>query len=136
MLVKLIRRLRPKIGFTLIELLMTIIVLGIVAVPLSLLIFQHVQSTFQSQDHTFALNLARLEMEKVNNMAYANVTVGTFNFANYQGYPFDVTRTVTLIANTPPEGLKQVKVDVKKNASATILVSFITYLVASVTYGL
>ena len=123
-------------GFTLIELILTIIVVAIVAIPLSLLLFQHMDGVFQSQDYTMALNLARYEMERVNNMSYASVTVGTFNINNFQGYSYYLTRTVSLIQNTPPESLKQVRVDVRKSASSPILVSLITYLVANVIYGL
>jgi len=49
-------------GFTLIELLMTIVVVGIVAIPISLLINQHFTSAIQSSNYTAALNLARFEM--------------------------------------------------------------------------
>ena len=140
MLVRLAHKSLRKNGFTLIELMMTIIVTGIIAVPLSLLLFQHVDSTFKSQYYTLGLNLARFEIEKVSNLVYATVTTGTFNFPNYNGYNYDVTRTVSYVPGTgtdaSTENLKLVKVDAKKAGSATVLVSLQTYLVKNVTYGL
>jgi len=53
-------------GFTLIELIMTIVLVGIVSIPLSLLIAQHITSAAYSKDTTLAFNLARWDMEQVN----------------------------------------------------------------------
>ena len=144
---KLIQKLLPKrcchhrvnlalTGFTLVELVMTIVVVAIVAIPLSLLLFEHTEGTVQSSDRTMALNLARLEMEKVNNLAYANIV--TASFSNYQGYSFDVDRTVSFVQGTSltAESLKQVKVDVKRTGSATILATLVTYTARNVAYGL
>ena len=123
-------------GFTLIELVMTIVVVGIVAVPLSLLLSEHIRSLFQSEDYTMATNLARLDMEKVNNLAYANVA--TASSPNYNGYNCDIIRTVTYAQGTQltPESLKQIRVDVRKTGSATVLVSLVTYLARNISYGL
>ena len=122
-------------GFTLIELILTIVVVSICAIPLSLLVSQHVTSLFQSQDYTMAVNLARFEMEKVNNMSYANIVSGSF--LNYRGYPYDVTRTVSYAQGngSTAESLKKIQVDVKKAGSSTVLVTFLTYIVRNIIYG-
>jgi prepilin-type N-terminal cleavage/methylation domain-containing protein len=128
---------RNKIkGFTLIELVMTIMVVGIMAVPLSLLVSQHTQSVFQSADFTAALNLARAEMEKVNNTAYANIV--SASFPNYQGYNYDLNRTVAYVQGSAAtaESLKQVTVSVTEHADAAVLLSLVTYVVKNVSYGL
>ena len=125
-------------GFTLIELIMTIVVVSICAIPLSLLVSQHITSVFQSEDYTMAINLGRFEMEKVNNMSYANIVSGSFS--NYQGYSYDITRTVSYApgggSGATAESLKKVQVDVKKAGSAIVIVSFVTYIAKNVLYGL
>jgi len=122
-------------GFTLIELIMTIVVVSIVAIPLSLFLGQHVTSVVQSEDYTMAADLARREMERVKNMAYANVV--SASFLNYQGYNYDITMTVSFAQGTAltPESLKLVRVDVRKSGSATVIFSLVTYLARNVIYG-
>jgi prepilin-type N-terminal cleavage/methylation domain-containing protein len=133
---KLIPRLRHKTAFTLIELIMTIVVVGIVAVPLSLLLSQHIESTFQSEDLTIATNLSRFEMEKVNNLAYASIVNATFS--NYEGYNYDVARTVTYAqgSDVSAESLKKITVEVRKSGSAAVLANITTYIARNVSYGL
>lgn len=123
-----------KTGFSLIELVMTIVVTSIIAVPLSLLLEQHVQSVFHSADYTMAVELGRYDMEQVNNMGYLRIV--SPSVYTYQSYNYEITRTITTIANTPPESLKKIQVDVKKTGSATPLVTFITYIAQNVNYGL
>jgi len=125
--------LRSKKAFTLIELLMTIIVVSIVAIPLSLLVSQHMVSVFQSQDYTLALNWARFEMEKANNIPYANLGVGStvWPHDNYQA-----TRTVSVVQASGAEGLKKIQVDVRKIGETPVLASLVTYLVNNVSYGI
>ena len=123
-------------GFTLIELVMTIVVVGIMAVPLSLLVSQHTQSVFQSADYTAALNLARGEMEKVNNMAYANIA--SASFSNYQGYNYDLNRTVAYVQGSAAtaESLKQITVSLTQHGKVTVLLSLVAYIAKNVSYGL
>lgn len=124
-----------KSGFTLIELVMTIVVVSIVAIPLSLLVHQHLTSVSQSSAYSTAVNLARFEMEKVNNMAYANISSVTI--PNYEGYGFDVTRTVTFVQGNAGslESLKQIRVEVKNAGSSAVLFNLVTYLAKNVSYG-
>jgi prepilin-type N-terminal cleavage/methylation domain-containing protein len=133
---KLIHRLRPKRGFTLIELIMTIVVVGIVAVPLSLFIGRNIESVFYCEDLTIALNLAKFEMEKVNNLTYANII--NASLPNYQGYNYNVARTVTYVqgSGATPESLKKITVSVTKTGSASVLLSLVTYIARNVSYGL
>lgn len=124
-----------KRGFTLVELLMTIVVVGIISIPLSLSLSQHIRSTSVSQENSTAINLGRLQMEEVNNIPGASILIGTTNI-NYTGYPYDITRTVTYVQQAPPESLKRITVEVRKSGSAAILVSFVTYIAANVLYGI
>jgi len=123
---------RKKKGFTLIELIMTIVVVGLIALPLSLSLTAQVQGTVKSGIDTTALNLARFEMEKVNNLAYASIS--SASFSNYQGYAYDVTRTVSE-QTSGSEGLKTVTVSVTQAGSATVLASLTTYIAKNVTYA-
>ena len=132
----LMKDVKCKKGFTLIELIMTIVVVAIISVPLSLLIVQHYESVFRSKDFTAGINLARLEMEKVNNLSYDAII--DYSLDNYEGFPYLVTRTVGFAAgdDLSPESLKQVVVTVRRSATGNDFVKLITYIAKNVTYGL
>jgi prepilin-type N-terminal cleavage/methylation domain-containing protein len=119
-------------GFTLIELIMTIVVVGVIALPLSISIFSQVQGTVTSGVYTTGLNLARFEMEKVNNLAYASIV--TASFSSYQGYAYDVTRTVAFAQGNAgsAESLKQITVSVTQTGSAVVVASLTTYIAKNV----
>ncbi|OGX08688.1 MAG: hypothetical protein A2Z88_11525 [Omnitrophica WOR_2 bacterium GWA2_47_8] len=123
-----------RTGFTLIELVMTIILLGVVSIPLSLLIVEQINGTFQSENYAQAANFARVEMERIRNLPYASVV--TANFPNYLASGYDVARTVTFVAGNAgsAESLKQVSVTVSKGGPA--LETLITYLARNVGYGI
>ncbi|MFH1360209.1 MAG: prepilin-type N-terminal cleavage/methylation domain-containing protein [Candidatus Omnitrophota bacterium] len=138
---KFIRNIRPqkefllqRAAFTLIELLITIVVVGIISIPLSVSLFQQVEGTFRSQDYTMAINLARYEMEIVNNMDWDNIL--SANYLNYLGTSYNLARRVRMI--TPPgvEGLKQVSIQVRRAGSADDLAIFITYIARNARYGI
>lgn len=115
---------------------MTIVILGIVAVPLSLLLSQHVESLFLSEDLVMARQLARCDMEKVNNLAFANII--NANVTMYEGYPYDVGRSVSYSQGnaTSPESLKKITVDVRRTQKAAVLTSLSTYIARNAAYGL
>jgi len=123
-------------GFTLIELIMTIVVVGIAALPISITLAKQVQSVFVSQDYTTALNLARLDMEQVLNTAYASVS--SASFSNYQGYAYDLSRAVTYVQGNAgtPESLKLVSISVTRAGSVTALITLKSYIAKNVTLGL
>jgi prepilin-type N-terminal cleavage/methylation domain-containing protein len=134
---KSIPRLPPKRkAFTLVELIMTIIIVSIISIGLALMLSQHIEGAFYSEDLTTALNLARLEMEKVNNMSYANIN--SANFTNYEGYSYDLTRTVAYQYGnaSSTESTKKVTVEVKKAGTSAVLISLVTYLAKNISYGL
>ncbi|MFA6129405.1 MAG: type II secretion system protein [Candidatus Omnitrophota bacterium] len=135
-LIKLSRRKTGKRGFTLIELIMAIVVVGIIALPISITLGKHVQSVFVSQDYTTALNLARFDMEQALNTAYASLSNASFN--NYQGYDYNLSRTVTYAQGSSgsAESLKLVTISVTKAGKADVLVTLKTYIAKNVTSGL
>jgi len=119
-------------AFTLIELVMTIVVVGIISVPVSLLIGSHLDSALASVDYTKASNLARLEMEKVNNMAYANLNSLNSTYGDY-----DIIRTVVYAQGgaATAESLKEISVEVMRTGSLDTLVQLKTYRCKNVSYG-
>ena len=127
---------RNKKAFTLIELVMTIIVVGIVAVPLSMLIGQHIESVFVSEDEVMSRQFARSELEKVNNLPFANIV--NLTTPSYEGYNYTVYRIVSFAQgnNASAESLKKITVNVTKTGSADALISLVTYIAKNVVYGL
>ena len=130
------KRLLHKKGVTLIELIMTIVVVGVIFIPLSLLMMEQVQGTFQSETRITALNLARLEASQVNNTDYTSIS--SVFIPNYQGYSYDLTRTVSYEQGGPaiPESLKKIEISVTESGSANVLVKLVTYIARNVTYGI
>ena len=125
---------RRSQGFTLIELIMAIVVVGIVVIPLSITLSEHIQSVFQSQDLTMADNLARFDLEQMNNTAYASIVSATIS--GYQGYAYDLTRTVSFVNGTAvsAESTKKVTLQVTKTGSAQVLVKLVTYITRNMRY--
>jgi len=121
-------------GFTLIELIMTIVVVGIAAIPISITLGKQVQSVFQSQDITMAINLARFDLAQMNNTAYTSIAAA--NISPYQGYSYSLARTVSYINGTSSstESTKKITVQITKSGSATVLVKLNTYISRNMRY--
>jgi len=134
-MMRFIQRLHRKGAWTLFELIMAIIVIGIVSVPLSMLIFQHFDSSFLVDDLTNGYHLAQLEMETVKNIIYTDLSIGTTNTANYRGYPYDLRRIVSFIANNPPDSLKEITVEIRKAGDTDVIIRLITRRTGNVTFG-
>ena len=130
--------LRPMTNksFTLIELIVTIVVLGMVMVPLGFMSIEYVRSIVYSRDLGIAEGLVRLEMSKINNLDYEDATLDdgydtTTN--NYEGYSLNLNRKVDYVPDTD-NNLKKVEVSVYESGTTTQLVKLVTY-VASVSFG-
>lgn len=123
-------------GVTLVELVVTIVVVGIVAVPLSLTLSQHIRSAFQAQDAASSRNIGRFELERILNTPYANIA--SASFSNYSGYGYDVISTVSYLQgnNGSAESLKKIVVDVRKAGEPTVFATLVTYVAKNVNYGL
>lgn len=121
-------------GFTLIEIIMAIILLGIVSVVLGLFVSQQVQAVARADEYALAFNLARSEIEFVNNLAYASIT--TDNIPNYEGYAgFDMDRTVTATTSGSEE-YKTVLVQIRRPGGTENLAALTTYVTKNITFGL
>mgnify|MGYP001562893869 FL=1 len=134
-MMKVLLKFSKKRSFALVELIMTVVVVGIIALPISVTLSKHIQSVFISQDYTLTLNLARFEMETVLNTAYASIAVGTSSVIDYQGYVhYDLSKTVTE-TTSGAQGYKFITVSVAKD-TGTISATLKTYVVKNVTWGL
>ena len=122
-------------AFTLFELLMTIIVVSIIAIPLSITLAKHMEATFLSQDETVASSLGRLEMEILRNTAYTSII--TASFPNYRSSGYAIIRTVSFVQGNAgsAESLKSARVDVTRSGSPVVLASFTTYFARNVSFG-
>ena len=82
-----------------------------------------------------ATNLARFDLEQMNNTAYASIVSTTIN--NYQTYPYTLTRTVSFVNGTALTAESTVKVTVRmtKSGSAAELVKLVTYISKNVRYA-
>ncbi|MFH1441895.1 MAG: prepilin-type N-terminal cleavage/methylation domain-containing protein [Candidatus Omnitrophota bacterium] len=124
-------------SFTLIELIMSVVIIAIVMIPVAFMSMEYIYAIQHSRQIAAAEGLAKVEMAKVNNLAYTDSTLadGYDNTtANYEGYPFNLRRTVSYVSGWS-NNLKQVQVRVYPSLDAThFLVNLITY-VANVTYG-
>ena len=106
---------------------MSMVIIGITAVSLGISIGQLVRSTVVSDQYGMATHLAHFEMEKVQNTGYSSIVSGSI--ANYEGYNYDLVRTVTYAQGNPSdqENLKQIKVEILKGGSPAVLVALTTY---------
>lgn len=123
-------------GFTLIELIITIIVLGIVMIPLAFMSLEYVQGIAFSRELVIAEGLAETEMAKINNLSYSDVALadGYDNTTlNYEGYGVDLNRKVDFVAGSS-NNLKKVEVAIYESGTTAQLAKLITY-VADISFG-
>jgi Tfp pilus assembly protein PilV len=123
-------------SFSLVELITTIILVGITALPVALFINENIQGAFRSQDMISAVNLARFEMERVNNLPFDSIVNAALN--RYENYNYDIVRTVTYAqgSNTTAEALKRVEVAVRRSGTDNILFSLVTFIARNINYAL
>ncbi len=125
-------------GFTLIEIIVTMVLLAVIAVTVGLFTMAQMQAVARSGEYTIAFNLARLELETVNNLAYASLPVGTVTTNNYKLYSYTVIRTVSYVFgnDAAAESLKQVLIEVRKSNSSETIARLVIYLVKNTSIGL
>ncbi|MDD5431717.1 MAG: prepilin-type N-terminal cleavage/methylation domain-containing protein [Candidatus Omnitrophica bacterium] len=127
---------KAKRSFTFIEIIMVIVILGIISAAVGTFVIELSIASARSSEYTTAMNLARMEMEVVNNLPYASITSLTTN--NYNGYLYTVVRTVSFVFGDAlsAESLKQILIQVRKSGSTDNLATLYTYIAKNVTAGL
>ena len=127
---------RRKKGFTLIELIMTIVVVSIIAIPLSLTVFQYIVSFVSTQNLTQAIQIARWDLERISRIDYGDSTMDegiTIISAPYADYGYDVERDINII-QSGTEGLKQIDIRVYPQGTTDTLTTFTTYKAENVSF--
>jgi len=123
-------------GFTLIEIIVAITIISIFVAVIALMLQDIILGVGFSSDTIRALNLARLELSKVNNLSFTDATLEDGDddtTSNYEGYPYDLRREVDIVAGTS-NNLKKVLVTVYGTGTTDQLVKLATY-VADVNFG-
>ena len=123
-------------SFTLVELTITIVILGIIMIPLGIMSIEYMRGMVYSRGLVLAEGLIKTEMAKINNLAYDVVTLANAydnTASDYGGYRLDMRREVDYVAGTNNE-LKKVVLTVYKGATTAQLAQVTTYI-ANVTFG-
>lgn len=119
-----------KKGVTLVELVMAIIILAAVAIPMASMIGSQIQGMMTSTDFTAAGNLARQEMERLNNISYASISNGNSVSGSYT-----VTWTVVTVAGGGGAERKDITLIAGRTGAAN-LVTLYGSITKDVTYGI
>ncbi len=143
-------------GLTLVELIISISLAGIIAIPVGILVSEHLNAAIRARDATIAMNLARYELERLdslNDVCHVDLTTpSTTTIISYQSLSYTLTRTVSCQVtpivgncasnctspNPPPSGnngIKRIAITVTRNSSAEVLASVITYRTKFVRFG-
>jgi len=117
-------------GVTLVELIMAMVILTAVSIPMGAMIGAQIQGMMASTDLTAAGNLARGQMEKLNNTAYASVATGSSTINSY-----DLNWTVTTVPGDNGAERKDITLTAKRAGTTTILVTLYGSIAKGVTYA-
>jgi prepilin-type N-terminal cleavage/methylation domain-containing protein len=128
-------------AYTLIEIIISIVILGIVIVPIAAGYQQITVGLSRSADLTKAVRLSELEFSIINTISYTDLTLsdGYNNLtANYQNSGYDLRRQVAYEAGSDvtAQSLKGITVTVYKGGGATPIITTKTLRAKNVSYGL
>ena len=127
-------------GVTLIELIIAMVILAAVSIPMGAMIGAQIQGMMTSTNLTAAGNLARREMERLNNIPYTHVDLnpvaaGTVT-TSYSDpvYPYDFTRIVTTVITGAAER-KDITPTAKRTGTSAVLVTLYSSIAKGVSYA-
>jgi len=131
-------------GLTLVELTLTIALLGLIGIPTSLLLTEHLHGALRGRDSVLATQLARRELERLdsfNDFAHPDLAVTTVTISNYAGYAgYTMRRVVSckagdcIVSPTAP-ALKEIEVTILREDSSTPLARMTTFRARDVLFG-
>jgi prepilin-type N-terminal cleavage/methylation domain-containing protein len=117
-------------GVTLVELIMAMVILSVVALPMGSMIGAQIQGMMDSTDFTTAGNLARGEMERLNNIPYASIT----NNSSVSG-SYTVSWTVATAAGGGGAARKDITMTAKRTGTTPAVVTLYGTVANNVTYA-
>ncbi|MFH1504329.1 MAG: hypothetical protein ABIH08_02935 [Candidatus Omnitrophota bacterium] len=125
---------KRKTAFTLVELVMTIVVVSIIGIPLSALVVEYINGYWYNDRLSSGSQLARSEQELLMNTGYDNINSAFFS--QYQGYPYDLQRTVTYQEGdgSTQESLKKIEVIVYSSGTNKAAAKLTTYRAKNVLF--
>jgi len=124
------RNLSEKKGVTLIELIMAMVILAAIAIPAASMIGAQIQGMMTSTDLTAAGNLARGQMEKLNNTAYASITTGSSTIGSY-----DLNWSVATVTGGGGAERKDITLTARRTGTAAVLVTLYNSIAKDVIYA-
>lgn len=124
-------RVKSKKGVTLVELIMAMVILGLVAIPMSLMIGAQLRGMITATDFTAAGNLARREMERLHNISYASVADGSIASGAYT-----VSWIVAIVAGAGGAERKDITLTARRTGTSDLPVTIYGSITKDVTYGL
>ncbi len=144
----------PRHGMTFIELIIAIALTAIVGLPIGMVLAELLQGGLRARDVTVAMNLARYELERLDSLraasssgdaCVAELSVGSVTLPSYQGYPYDVIRSITCqtspassctsCTNLTVNGVKRIEITVRRPGATQVLATLVTYRAKYVRFG-
>ena len=122
--------LKRQKGVTLIELIMAMVILAAVGIPMGAMIGAQIKGMMTSTDLTAAGNLARREMEILNNTAYASVVTGSSTINSYS-----LNWTVATVSGSNGAERKDITLTVSRAATSSIVVTLYSSIAKGVIYA-
>ena len=110
---------------------MAMVILTVIAIPTATMIGEQIQGMVASKDLTAAGNLARLEMERLNNIPYASV----LNPGSTVIPPYTVSWTFATVAGSGGAERKDITMIVQRTGSAAILLTLYGSIAKNVVYA-
>jgi type II secretory pathway pseudopilin PulG len=115
---------KRKSGLTLVELVLMIAISSVLLISLSRAVQALIESQVVMRDTYIALNLAKLQMAKMNNAAYP--AAGTTNPTSAESFTdFGYTQVVTEIFTSGGNSVREIYLDVTR--AGEVLVRLYTY---------
>ncbi|MFH0985190.1 MAG: prepilin-type N-terminal cleavage/methylation domain-containing protein [Candidatus Omnitrophota bacterium] len=117
-------------GVTLVELIMAMVLLGFVALASAAMIGAQIQGMLTSTDFTAAGNIARGEMERLKNIAYASVANGS----SVSG-PYTASWTVATVAGGGGAERKDITLTARRTGTSDIAVTLYVSIAKDLVYA-
>jgi len=129
-----------KKAYTLVELIMTIVIIGLIIIPIASGYKQIVATSAQNSKISKGVNISELEFSIINNTSYTDPALanGYNNLtSNYEGSGMDLRREVSYLAGTDAtaQSIKQITVTIYAGGTSSVVLKTTTYRTKNVIYA-